>query len=260
VKIMFVGAGPGDLELITVKGRRLISEAEIVIYAGSLVDPAILAWMRPEAKAFDSSGMTLEQVCEIYASHAATPGLIVRLHAGDPSIYGTIREQMDFCIEKGLDFEIVPGVSSVFASAAAAKCELTVPGVTQSVVLTRMPGRTDVPSKERMCHIAPLGTTIACFLSADSLDRLVAEATPSRGLQCPVVVVHRASWPDQQIIRGTLGSIVQDLYSVFGIASMPKGQVMVMIGEALGVSDGMYEKSRLYDPSFSHGWRKGVLV
>lgn len=248
MRVAFVGAGPGDPELLTLKGKRLLEEADLVIYAGSLVNPALLNYARPGIPTYDSASMTLEEVLEVYDSRAAEEGLILRLHTGDPAVYGAIQEQLDHCAARGIPTEVVPGVSSVFAAAAALQRELTLPGLSQTVILTRAAGRTPVPEAERLASLASHGTTMAIFLSATLLEEVVAEVLPSYGAACPVRVVHRASWPDQRIIEGTLGDIGEK-------AAGLGGQAMILLGPVLAPSG--YDRSKLYDPDFTHGRREG---
>jgi len=250
MRVAFIGAGPGDPELLTLKGARLLSEADVVVYAGSLVNPAVLERARPGVPVYDSAGMTLAEVLAVYEEHRASPGLIARLHTGDPSMYGAIQEQLDYCAAAGIATEVVPGVSSVFAAAAALGRELTLPGVSQTLILTRAAGRTPVPEAERLAALAEHGATMAVFLSAGLVAELAAELLPAYGPDAPVRIVHRASWPDQRIIEGTLADIASKAEGL-------GGQAMILVGRALDPGSA-YERSRLYDPGFSHGRRAAV--
>lgn len=254
MKVYFIGAGPGDPELLTLKGLRLLTEADIVIYAGSLVNPEILASAKPGAEILDSAGMSLNEVSAVYLRAKPEPGIIARLHTGDPSLYGAIQEQMDFCRRENIPFEVVPGVSSFSAAAAALEQELTLPGVTQTVVITRAAGRTPVPEKEDLALLARPRPTMVLFLSIDKIGEAAGKLAASYPAGTPAAVVYRASWPDQRIIRGTLEDIAGKVREA-GIGR----QALVFVGEALGAwnDPGIYEASRLYDPSFSHGFRKG---
>ena len=242
--IHFVGAGPGDPDLITVKGQRLLAAADLIIYAGSLVNPALLAMAKPGCAIHDSAALDLDQRA------AELVGRVRRLHTGDPSIYGAIREQMDRLRARGIAFEQVPGVSSFFAAAAALKAEYTLPGITQTVILTRMEGRTAVPGPEAIRSLASHGSTMVVFLSVHQIDGLVGEllAGGSYRADTPVAVVHKASWPDQRIVRGTLA----DIAAAVETAGIRK-TALVVIGDFLGDE---YELSKLYDPGFSHGYRQ----
>lgn len=248
MNVYFVGAGPGDPDLITVRGRRLIEEADIVIYAGSLVSPDQLKWTRDGAEIHDSASMTLEEVTAVYERNRNREGCIVRLHTGDPSVYGAIMEQIDWCREHGIGFEIVPGVSSASAAAAALELEYTLPGVSQTLILSRIAGRTKVPEKESLARLGEIGASLCLFLSVQAIDRVAEELVPHYGRQAPVAVVYRASWPDQRVIRGTLETVVE-LVKESGIDR----QALIIVGRAL---DSPYERSKLYDAEFSHGYRK----
>jgi precorrin-4/cobalt-precorrin-4 C11-methyltransferase len=251
MKVAFVGAGPGDPELITIKGRRLLETADLVIYAGSLVNPELLRFTRPGVPRMDSAGMTLDEVLRIYDGNADKTGLIVRLHTGDPSLYGAIQEQLDHCRRRGIPTEVVPGVSSVCAAAATLERELTIPGISQTVILTRAAGRTTVPAGEGLSSLAVHEATMAIFLSIHLMDEAIADLLPHYGPDCPVRVVHRASWPDQSVIEGTLSDIGS---KAGGIG----GQAMILVGRSLAAGEGDYERSKLYDPAFSHGKRKAA--
>lgn len=246
--IYFIGAGPGDPELITVKGARIIAGCDVVIYAGSLVNRALLDGCKPGAEIYDSSGMTLEEVLEVMFRAWREGKDVSRVHTGDPSIYGAVQEQMDALAEKGIPFEVVPGVSSVFAAAAAIPHELTLPGVTQTVIMTRLEGRTPVPEGEKLRDLARHRCTMCIFLSVSQIDRVTDELL--RGGYGPgtgVVVVEKASWKDQKVIRGTIENIGK-LVKEAGITR----QALILVGDVF-VRD--YQRSRLYDREFSHGFR-----
>ncbi|MGA2152111.1 MAG: precorrin-4 C(11)-methyltransferase, partial [Geobacteraceae bacterium] len=207
-KVQFIGAGPGDPELITVKGARLLAEADVVVFAGSLVDRELVRTYAPDAEVWDSAGMTLEETIRVMAGAVADERRVVRLHTGDPSIYGAIQEQMAELYELGIDYEVIPGVTSAFAAAALLKQELTLPEVSQTVIFTRIEGNTPVPERERLAEIARIGATIVIYLSVAMIDRVVAELlagayTPAT----PAAVVCRASWPDEEVVEGTLADI-----------------------------------------------------
>ncbi len=252
-QVVFVGAGPGDPELITVKGLKALQSADLVIYAGSLVNKALLAEMKPEAAAHDSAPLTLEQVIALMAEAVAAGRQVVRLHTGDPSLYGAIQEQMEALDALGIAYRVIPGVTAAFAAAASLKQELTLPEVSQTLVLTRVEGRTPVPEKERLASIASLGATVALYLSVSMMDKVVAELlaggvyTP----QTPAAVVSKASWEDQRIVEGTLGDIAEKVKTA-GISR----QALILVGEVLAAREkGVPEKSKLYDKDFFHGFR-----
>ncbi len=256
VKVHFVGAGPGDAELITVKGARLLAEADVVVFAGSLVDRELVRTYAPDAEAHDSAGMTLEETTRVLAGAAAAGKRVVRLHTGDPSIYGAIQEQMAALDALGIGYEVVPGVTSAFAAAAALRQELTLPEVSQTVIITRLAGKTPVPEREGLAEIARIGATLVIYLSVAMIDRVVAELlagayTP----ETPAAVVARASWPDEQVVEGRLSDIAGKVRA----ADIGK-QALIIVGDVLRVRrEGLKAKSLLYDKDFSHGFRKGIV-
>ena len=249
--IYFIGAGPGDPELITVKGKRLIDEADIIIYAGSLVNPQVLSGARPEAEIYNSATMNLEEVLDVMKRGVAAGKKVVRVHTGDPSIYGAPREQMVELDKLGIPYEIVPGVSSFLAAAASLKREYTLPGVSQTVILTRMEGRTAVPEREQIEALAAHQATMVIFLSVGEIEtlstRLQAGGYPE---DTPAAVVYKASWEDQKIVKGTLTDIAQKVKEA-GI----RKTALVTVGRFLGDT---FELSRLYDAHFTTEFRKGV--
>ena len=249
VQVYFVGAGPGDPDLITVKGRRLLSEADVVIYAGSLVNPALLEVIREDCEIHNSASMTLQEVIAVMQKAVAEEKMVVRLHTGDPSIYGAIQEQIDCLNPLGIRWEVIPGVSSFLASAAALGQEYTLPGISQTVIITRMEGRTPVPDREKIRALAEHQATMCIFLSvhmfADLVRDLMEGGYPA---DTPVAVVEKASWPEQRIFRGTLTTIADQL-----AAAGVNRTAMVIIGKVLA---GEYERSRLYAPEFGHMFRE----
>lgn len=249
MKVYFIGAGPGDPDLITVKGKSLIEEAAVVIYAGSLVNPELLKWAKSGAKIYDSSKMDLNEITKVFYENRELPGNIARLHTGDPSIYGAIQEQMDFCQKKGILFEVVPGVSSFSAAAAALKQELTLPGVSQTIIISREAGKTPVPGKEKLEELARSKATMALFLSVGKIKDVAAKLMTSYPPETPAAVVYRASWKDEKIIKATLRTIAEKV-SADGIDR----QALILVGEVLKQE---FSPSLLYDPSFSHGYRTG---
>lgn len=247
--VYFIGAGPGDPELITVKGRRLIGEADIIIYAGSLVNPQVLGGAKPGAAIYDSASMTLPEVVAVMEKGVREGKAVARVHTGDPSLYGAVREQMAELEHLGIGYEVVPGVSSFLAAAAAVKREYTLPGVSQTVILTRMEGRTPVPKRERIPELAGHQATMVVFLSVGQIEKLCCQLQEGGyGADTPAAVVYKASWEEERIVRGTLS----DLALKVNAAGIRK-TALVMVGEFLGDS---FELSRLYDGNFSHGYRK----
>lgn len=251
-KVHFIGAGPGDAELITVKGARLLREADVVVYAGSLVDRELVRIYAPQAQVWDSAGMTLEETTKVLAEAVTAEKKAVRLHTGDPAIYGAIQEQMAELDRLGIGYAVVPGVTSAFAAAAALGQELTLPEVSQTVILTRIAGRTPVPEREKLSEIARLGATLVIYLSVSMVEKVVAELlqgayTP----ETPVAVVAKASWPDEQLVEGTLADIAEKVRAA-GIDR----QALILVGDVLAARrEGMKAKSLLYDRGFSHGFR-----
>ena len=248
--VVFAGAGPGAVDLVTLRCQRAISEADMIIYAGSLVNPEVLQWCRPQCSLYDSAELSLPEVLSLMLSAAHRGLKVLRLHTGDASMYGAITEQMNELDSAGIDYQVIPGVSSVFAAAAAVKTELTLPGVSQSLILGRRAGRTPVPEKEKISSLAVHQTTMGLFLSVADMDGLVADLID--GGYAPdtaVAVVYRATWPDEKIIRGTLATISQRVEDA-GIGR----QAMILVGDVLKRQG---ELSRLYAPEFSHGYRRG---
>lgn len=246
--IFFVGAGPGDPELITVKGQRLLREADVIVYAGSLVNPALLDEAKEGAAIYNSATMTLDEVIEVMSAAAREGKCVVRLHTGDPSIYGAIQEQMDALRKLDIDYSVTPGVSSFLATAAALRQEYTLPGVSQTVIITRMEGRTPVPEKEALAKLAQHNATMCIFLSVHMVSEVMDElAKGGYRPETPAAVVKKASWPDQEIIRGTIATIGSQVEEA-GIGKT----AMIVVGDCLS-SD--YELSRLYAADFTHMYR-----
>ena len=245
--IYFIGAGPGAEDLITVRGARLLEEADVIIYAGSLVNPALLKRAKPECEIYDSAGMTLEHVISVMNS--SRDRCVVRLHTGDPCIYGAIREQMDRLEELGIEYSYVPGVSSFIGAASALNAEYTLPDVSQTVILTRMAGRTPVPEKEEISSLAQHGATMVVFLTSTMLEELSRRLIEGGyAADSPAAIVYKATWPDQKVIRTTVENIPRAAEEN-GIHKM----ALILVGGFLG---DRYERSRLYDPGFSHQFRE----
>ncbi|MDD4775633.1 MAG: precorrin-4 C(11)-methyltransferase [Syntrophomonas sp.] len=245
--IYFVGAGPGDPELITLKGHRLLQQADLVIYAGSLVNPALLGCTRPGTRIYDSARLNLEEIVTLMEQGHARGEEVVRLHTGDPSLYGAIGEQMELLDGKDIPYQVVPGVSSFLAAAAAVQREYTVPEATQTLIITRLEGRTPVPPAEDMRLLAAHGSSMVIFLSVDMIEKVV-EQMRHGGYpgETPAAVVEKASWPEERVVRGTLDSIAA-LTRAAGINKT----ALIMVGDFLHSTG----KSKLYDREFSHGYR-----
>ena len=251
--VEFVGAGPGAEDLITVRGLRALEQADLVVYAGSLVNPAHLKACKADCTCLDSASMNLVEQIEAMSDAALTGKRVVRLHTGDPAMYGAINEQIRGLAQKGVAASIIPGVSSVFAAAAALGCELTSPDVSQSVVLTRTPGRTPMPQGEDAAAFARTGAMLVFFLSTGKVGELMRHLMEQGGLAegTPAAIVYRASWPDERILRGTVGDIARQAEEA-GLGR----QALVIVGRALGANG---TASRLYDADFSHGYRNRLV-
>lgn len=250
--VVFVGAGPGDPELITLKGQKALGEADVVLYTGSLVPRELLVHARPGAELVDTAGLDLEAIVgRLVEAHRAGQRA-VRLHTGDPSLYSTIHEQMVLCREAQVPYRVIPGVTAGAAAAATLGKELTVPEVTQTVIYTRAAGRTPVPAAESLENLAVHGATLVIYLSVHLVEEVVAQLLPHYGAQTPVAVVYRASWPDEQVVRGELGTIAAKVREA-GI----RRQALILVGPALAEGDAEGARSQLYDRAFSHGYRQG---
>lgn len=249
-KVYFIGAGPGDPDLITVKGRRIVEEADIVIYAGSLVNKAIIDCRREDSALYNSATMNLDEVMEVILGGLSQGKLIARVHTGDPSIFGAIREQMDILEKEGYEYEVVPGVSSFVAAAASLKKELTLPDVSQTIICTRIEGRTPVPPLESLGSLASHKATMAIFLSVHKIGEVVKELTAHYETDTPVAVVQKATWDDEKIVTGTLDTI-ESLVKEAGINKTAQ----ILVGNFLGDK---YSLSKLYDKAFTHEFRKGI--
>ncbi len=247
-KIYIVGAGPGDVELITVKGRRLLDEADCIIYAGSLVNKELLNGCK--ADIFDSKGMNLDEIIDVIKERLELRQRVVRLHTGDPSIYGAIKEQMQRLDELGISYEVIPGVSSATGAAASLKAELTLPELTQTVIITRQEGRTPVPDAEKLRWLAKHQSTMMIFLSVSMMDKVVEELLAGGYPEdTPVVIVEKATWPDERIVRGNLTNIGRKVQEA-GI----KKTAMICVGKVFDPGI-LKAESKLYDKAFSHGTR-----
>lgn len=248
-KVYFIGAGPGDPELITVKGQRLIKEADIIIYAGSLVPREVIDCHKDGAEIYNSASMTLEEVTDITIRGSKNNKKVVRVHTGDPSIFGAHREQMDILEKENIEFEVIPGVSSFLASAALLKKEFTLPDVSQTVICTRLAGRTPVPEKESLESLASHRASMAIFLSVQMIDEVVEKLLKHYPITTPVAVVQRASWKDEKKVIGTLENI-SELVKKENITKTAQ----ILVGDFLGND---YSKSKLYDKTFTHEYRQG---
>lgn len=247
-RVYFVGAGPGDPELITIKGKKIIQSADVIIYTGSLIPQEVIKEHKVSAKIYNSASMSLDEVLGVIEKAANNKQVIARVHTGDPSLYGAIREQMDALEKMNIEYEVIPGVSSFVASAAALKKEYTLPGISQTVICTRIEGRTPVPEKEKLSLLASHRASMAIFLSVQNIDEVVKELLVHYNETTPIAVVQRATWNDQKIVQGTLKDIVNKVKK----KNITK-TAQILVGDFLGDS---YELSKLYDPTFTHEYRK----
>lgn len=228
MKVYFIGAGPGDPQLLTIKASRIIKKADIIIYAGSLVNKESLKYSRKDTQIYDSSAMTLHEILKIMKKSSLDNKIVARIHTGDPSLYGAIQEQMSYCEKEGIAYEVIPGVSSFCAAAASLKQELTLPGISQTVIITRLSGKTKVPRREDLKILAQIRATMIIFLSVDKLKRVVDKLLYAYNEDTPAVVVSRVSWPDEKLIKGTL----KDIAEKTGQARIRK-QALIFVGDVL---------------------------
>jgi precorrin-4/cobalt-precorrin-4 C11-methyltransferase len=249
MRVFIIGAGPGDPKLLTLRGAELIASCPVVLYTGSLVPKEVLQHARADAQVIDSAGMTLDEIIAVIVAAKGRDQDVARVHTGDPAIFGSTAEQMRKLDELGIPFEIVPGVSSFSAAAAALGKELTLPELSQTVILTRAEGRTPMPEGEKLEELGKHRATLALFLSITLLKEASQSLIPSYGADCPVAVVHKASCPDQQIVLGTLS----DIHAKVRAAGI-RTQSMVLIGRVLTSTD--FANSRLYAADFSHRFRR----
>ncbi len=249
-KVYFIGAGPGDPELITIKGKRLLDEADVVIYAGSLVNPALLKSIKAEIH--NSASMTLDETIKVMQKSVESGKTVVRLHTGDTSFYSAISEQIERLRKLKIEYEVIPGVSSAMAGAAALGQELTIPEISQTVIFTRLEGRTPVPESERLFELAKHRAILVIFLSVGIIEKVKEELLHGYPEDTPVVIIEKASWPEQRVVRGTLKKL-DTLVRDSGI----KKTALIYVGESLRASEkSLGKESKLYDKDFKHEYRK----
>lgn len=249
-KVYFIGAGPGDPELITIKGRKLLDKADVVIYAGSLVNPALLSGIKAEI--YNSASMTLDEIIEIIKKSVAAGKVVVRLHTGDTSFYSAISEQIERIRKLDIDYEVIPGVSSAMAGAAILGQELTIPEISQTVIFTRMEGRTPVPETEKLGELAKHNATMVIFLSVGYIEKVKEELLQGYTEDTPVVIIEKATWPEQRILKGTL----KDIDEIVKDANIKK-TALIYVGKSLMASENSLGKeSKLYNKEFKHEYRK----
>ncbi|MEG0364349.1 MAG: precorrin-4 C(11)-methyltransferase [Erysipelotrichales bacterium] len=249
--VYFIGAGPGAADLITMKGHDLLTKADVIIYAGSLVNPKLLDYATDDCLIYNSASMNLDEVIEVIVANEGEDKVVVRLHTGDPSIYGAHKEQMDRLDQHNIKYEVVPGVSSFCGAAAALNAEFTLPTVSQTVILTRMTGRTKVPESQSIKSLATHQATMVLFLSMSLIPDLVKELNEGGyELDTPAAIVYKATWPDEKVFRGT----IKDLEQIATDNNITK-TALIIVGHVL---DSDYELSKLYDKHFTHEFRKGI--
>lgn len=247
--VHFIGAGSGAVDLITVRGAKLLHEADVIVYAGSLINPELLAYANEGCELHDSARMTLEQVIEIMRAAHAQGKTVARLHTGDPSIYGAVREQFDALTALGIPYDVCPGVSAMSGAAASLKAEYTLPEVSQTVIVSRMEGRTLVPEREKIRLLASHGSTMVLFLSAGLMAGLQRELIAGGyAPETPAAIVYKATWPDEKILRCPLRELAE-----VAAKNDIKKTALIVVGGFLG---GDYARSKLYDPGFSTGFRE----
>ena len=250
--IHFVGAGPGAVDLITVRGQRYLKEADVIIYAGSLVNKGLLEYAKEGCEVYNSAYMTLEEVIEVMIKSEKEDEMTVRLHTGDPCLYGAIREQMDILDEKGIDYDSCPGVSSFCGAAAALNLEYTLPEVSQSVIITRTEGRTPVPEREKIMNFAAHGATMVLFLSTGLLEKLEGQLIEGGYKEdTPAAIVYKATWPEEESYICTVSTLAETA-KAHGITKT----ALIIVGDV--VTHHAYERSKLYDPEFTTEFRQGV--
>ncbi len=250
--VQFVGAGPGDPDLITVKGQTALMTADTVIYAGSLVPEALLKWTRPETLSIDSASLNLDQIIDIIASHWNAGNRVVRLHTGDPSLYGAIFEQMAALDARNIPFAVVPGVTAAFAAAAAMGLEYTLPEISQTLILTRMAGRTPVPELESLETLAAHQASMAVYLSISLIDEVQKTLSSAYGMDAPCAIAYKVSHPDERILYTRIGQLSETVRR-----ENITRQALIIVGKVLDVSlSSLTHRSKLYDKAFTHGFRE----
>ncbi|MCY2986530.1 MAG: precorrin-4 C(11)-methyltransferase [Planctomycetota bacterium] len=249
MKVYFVGAGPGDPELLTVKAQRLLAQARLCIYAGSLVNPDLLGLLPANCQRHDSARLNLDEIVAMFQQARAQDLDVIRLHTGEPAIYGAIGEQMDALDQLGIAYEIVPGISAFQAAAATLRVELTAPEIAQTIILTRVPGRTPMPASEDLTRLAQSRATLCIYLSTEKVGALTGTLAEQYGADCPAALVYHASWPDEKVIRGTLADIAGKI-----AAEQITRTAIFLVGYALARP--APHVSKLYDKDFAHGYRR----
>ncbi|HEX5978982.1 MAG TPA: precorrin-4 C(11)-methyltransferase [Nitrososphaeraceae archaeon] len=249
--VFFVGSGPGDPELITIKAKSLLEEADVIIYSGSLLNPEILKYAKKDAQLYDAALLDREKIYEILRDSTNNDKIAIRFHDGDPGLFSTIREQIDKLEKDGIQCKVVPGITAILGAASAMNLELTLPGITQTVIITRAEFRTPVPEREKISELAKHGATMAFYLSVHLISDIVEELLKGGVYtkKTAAAIVYRATWEDQKIIKGTLGDIVQKTKESKIIKT-----ALIIVGDVIAPKG--YEFSRVYDAGFTHGYRR----
>jgi precorrin-4/cobalt-precorrin-4 C11-methyltransferase len=249
--VYFVGSGPGDPELITIKAKKLLEIADVIISSGSLLNPEILDWAKKEASLYDASKLDRDEIYEILRDSTKNGKLAIRFHDGDPGIFSTIREQIDKLEKDEIKCEVIPGITSLLGAAASMNLELTLPGITQTIIITRAEFRTPVPDREKISELSKHGCTMAFYLSVHLLDRVIEELLEG-GIydnETPVAIVYKATWKEEKIVKGTIGTISKKVKEEKIVKT-----ALIIVGDV--ISPKKYEFSKVYDSQFTHGFRK----
>ncbi len=249
MKIYFIGAGAGNPEQLTIQGMKIIKKADVIIYAGSLVNKDILKYAKQGAKIYNSAKMNINEIRDVYAKYRKKAEILARVHTGDTSLYSAMQEQMAWCDTRGIEYEVIPGVSSFCAACASLKQELTLSGITQTVIITRISGKTKVPSRENLKNLAKIKATLIIFLSAGHMERVVRNLLHGYSRKTPAAVVYKASWPDEKIIKGTLTDIADKVKE----AQITR-QALIVVGDVLKKKN--FQLSKLYNREYSTMYRK----
>jgi len=251
--VYFVGSGPGDPELITLKALKLLQNADVIVHSGSLLNPKLLGYAKHEAEIHDAALLNREQIFNILKAAAKSDKLAIRFHDGDPSLFSAIREQIDKLEGEGVKCKVVPGITAILGAASSMNLELTLPGVTQTLIISRVESRTPVPERERLVELAKHGSTLALYLSVHLIEKIVNDLLLGGvySHSTPVAVVYRATWDNEKILRGTLGNIVEMVKN-----SKITKTAVIIVGYVLEPQS--YEYSKVYDPEFTHGFRRGT--
>lgn len=253
--VYFVGSGPGDPELITIKGKNLVENADVIIYSGSLLNPELLKYAKKDAQLFDAAKLSRVEIYEILKETAKNDKLAIRFHDGDPGLFSTIREQIDKLEQDNIRCEVVPGITSLLGAAASMNLEMTLPGITQTIIITRAEFRTPVPDREKISNLSKHGATMAFYLSVHLLDKIVKELL-NGGVytnDTPVAIVYKATWNDQKTIIGTIGTIATKVKEARIVKT-----ALIIVGDVIAPKE--YEFSKVYDSQFTHGYRRSKEV